>query len=782
MDINPRFGEISKLDAAKHCVLDSNLPFVTPRRGLVLAHNQRGQYLREKDLHRWAAYCGRVHHCPKMDVLAWGPIPKALLTTICYTREFDGVVSLRTDGSAPPDGLAALAEAGLNDVFLCPRSLDDPRWESWLSACSDNGLPVRMQLQLPRADVQYVRQHAPMWCDLGVCSLNVLLEDHFQPMPPCRTSDEGRKVLEFCNALAETLVTANIELNFVGLPAQLLADACRSYVVSKRHFQMDQYQYDRQAYRFARNLYSLNAVVARTLLLLALKRHTVVCNITDQWLTQMLFIYAQPIHKVSLCAAKFWRTWRGTKLSRATASNEEDVFQTPVLPTDASGEMKHAKRRLKVGGNAGKNTMPAPPDTLNQRPRYYDRYDCERIRRGELWHMLAEEAHECERHIDPSRVCNEEEWATYEAFVIPEYGATAWLTSLSGRRISTQIDILNPPFMVSVTVGGGLAELVGFQLTPACNILCPMVETRHKLTLYVREDGRYVLLRDDVPVEPVQIPGEYPPPHRVPSKMFLYFVAYDIEERISFSPLRLWRKVKSTPIAVSAPEYSIIVFCTRFARRLSAALACIAHQQEFDTAKLEVIVGYVPGLDATEDVLHSLHLSNPELNVIHATFPVQNMRSKGYVLNQCMAMSTGKRILLLDADTLIPPFMFATLDTVARDHKFIFPRGRAMVGPELTARILQGEIRPWEEWQTILQTTGDIRKDEALGVPIGYFQCFNRECLEKVRYPEYEHFQSADYEFAMALVEHYGKEYRLDFPVLHLDHQGSQWLGASRHF
>jgi len=51
-----------------------------------------------------------------------------------------------------------------------------------------------------------------------------------------------------------------------------------------------------------------------------------------------------------------------------------------------------------------------------------------------------------------------------------------------------------------------------------------------------------------------------------------------------------------------------------------------------------------------------------------------------------------------------------------------------------------------------------------------------------VRYPEYEHFQGADYEFALGLRNYYGKEYRLDFPVLHLDHAGSQWLGAERHF
>lgn len=230
------------------------------------------------------------------------------------------------------------------------------------------------------------------------------------------------------------------------------------------------------------------------------------------------------------------------------------------------------------------------------------------------------------------------------------------------------------------------------------------------------------------------------------------------------------------------PVYSVVVFCTRFARRLSVALQCLAHQSDFDMSKMEVIVGYVPGLDATEDVLDSLRLTHPELRVLHATFPRQNLRSKGYVLNQCMEMASGSRILLLDADTLLPPTLFAALEQIGDEHLFLFPRGRAMLGPGMTAKVLQGDVRPWECWDALIQVADEFRESEALGVPIGYFQCFHRECLDKLRYPEYEHFQSADYEFALGLRAYYGKEHRLDFPVLHLDHAGSQWLGAERHF
>jgi len=752
-----------------------------PCRGLILAHDNRGRYFREKDYHRWAAYCARVHQCPKMDLLAWGRIPRGLVSTLCYAREFDGLVSLRTDGAAPPDGLDVVAGEGLGDVFLCPEDPEDPMCAQWLEACSNLHLPVRLQLMMPRGGRSCAERLAPFWLDKGVRAVSVVLEDPFQQTLPCESPDEGREIIAFCEVLAERLPGPGVELNVVGMPPGLFS-AARPYVVSARSFEYGHQNYDAQARLFAERLYSMSPVVARSLLLLALKRHTVAFNLTDQWLTERLYIHSTPLHNAVLYAGKCWRARRATSLVRATHDVSGDLFPSARRPLPGKEEEEHALRLL----NLGADSLAADHDVVTMleapRPRYYDRLDEDRLKQAALWQELAREAWECERTVKPLRTCNEKEWGTHDAFVIPEYGATAWLTSLSGKRISTEIDVVNPPFMVSVTVGGGIAELAGFQLTPSCKIVCPMVETRHTLTLYVREDGRYVLLRDNVPVEPATIPGEYPAPRRVPCVCRLHFIAYDIEERISFSPLRLWKDVQPEPGPVAPPVYSVVVFCTRFARRLSIALQCLAHQSNFDLSKLEVIVGYVPGLDATEDVLDSLRLTHPELRVIHATFPRQNLRSKGFVLNQCMRMASGSRILLLDADTLLPPTLFAMLERVVGEHSFIFPKGRAMLGPELTAKLLQGDVRPWECWEALVASADEVRENEALGVPIGYFQCFGRECLEKVRYPEYEHFQGADYEFALGLRNYYGKEYRLDFPVLHLDHAGSQWLGAERHF
>ena len=120
-----------------------------PCRGLILAHNRRGQRFREKEVHRWLAYSVRVLNCAKVDILAWGDIPQSILTTIHYAREFAVPVSLRTDCTASPEILRHLAAEGLADVFLCPRAIDDDSLFNWLETCGQIGIPVRVQLQLP---------------------------------------------------------------------------------------------------------------------------------------------------------------------------------------------------------------------------------------------------------------------------------------------------------------------------------------------------------------------------------------------------------------------------------------------------------------------------------------------------------------------------------------------------------------------------------------------------------------------------------------------------------
>lgn len=753
-------------------------PNLPPCRGLLTAHNYHRRYLRETDIHRWLAYSVRVLDCAKIDVLAWGPIPGSLISTIKYAREFGVPISLRTDGLSAPDGLESLASEGLAGVFLCPRPLEDDSWEKWLEACRRAGLPIRIQLQLPMLGKKSAGTYAQEWAASGVCSVNLVLEDPFQPQGDCETAQEGNRVIECCNELAERLSEHDIEVNIFGIPPELLGASARACAASARAFFHDYQQYDQTSYSFARWLYMRRPQLIRTVLLLEMKRHTVSFHITDRWLTQALFVRAGPVYRLCVYMAGRWRALFGTALSRATNDDVDRPADTSPPLGFSDTERMRAIHRL--GGYTGKEADTAAPAA--ERKRYIDPIDQDRLRQYSLWNELAREAQDWQRMRQPTRVCDVNDWGTAQAFMVPEYGATAWLTFLPGKRESNAVDGLWPPYILSFTIGGGLAEAAGFRLGPSFTLMCPLVEARHTITLYVNKEGRYVLMRDGVPVEAVRRPGQYHAPHRAPSFGEAHIVVWDIEERVSFSPVRIWKESPPENKRSEPAKYSVVLFCTRFARRLAVALQCLVHQRDFDLSAMEVIVGYVPGLDATEDVLGSLRRAYPEMRIVHVTFPMQNIRSKGYVLNRCMDMASGEWLLLLDADTLLPPYMFAALEQVERGQSFIFPRGRSMLDPETTAKILLGEIKPWEAWDDLLQAAPAPCQDEALGVPIGYSQCFRRKFLDKVRYPEYEHFQGADYEFAVALRKHVGHEYRLDFPVLHLDHEGSQWFGAERHF
>jgi len=105
-----------------------------------------------------------------------------------------------------------------------------------------------------------------------------------------------------------------------------------------------------------------------------------------------------------------------------------------------------------------------------------------------------------------------------------------------------------------------------------------------------------------------------------------------------------------------------------------------------------------------------------------------------------------------------------------------------MLPKTVTGRVLIGEVAPWTHWADLLQGPGDARIREGGVLPIGFCQCVRRECFEKVQYAEYEHFEGADWEFAVAIRDHCGPVTWLDTVVLHLDHGGSQWFGARQHF
>ena len=336
--------------------------------------------------------------------------------------------------------------------------------------------------------------------------------------------------------------------------------------------------------------------------------------------------------------------------------------------------------------------------------------------------------------------------------------------------------------MISVTFGGGVAELVGFRINRTQAILCPMVAPAHTLVLYGDPQGHYVLLRDGEAVTPVEVEGKTILPGRLPNALQFFLSVWNIHDMLSVTPIKIW---SGAPLYAQRKEnirFSVVIFCTRFSRRLQAALLTVAHQQGFPLEQLEVVVAYVPGIDFTEDVIESVRQVFPALRILHAPMGAHNERSKGYAINEAMKMASGDWIMLMDADILLPPDYFQQVARHTEGRTYLAPIGRGLLGREATSKVLLGEIAPWRAWDTLWDGVEEVRDEEAMGVPIGFNQLLRRECIEQVQYQEYEHFQGADWEFGKAMREKFGKEFRLPLRVLHLDHDGSQWSGVQRQF
>ncbi|HEO70185.1 MAG TPA: glycosyltransferase, partial [Candidatus Hydrogenedentes bacterium] len=275
--------------------------------------------------------------------------------------------------------------------------------------------------------------------------------------------------------------------------------------------------------------------------------------------------------------------------------------------------------------------------------------------------------------------------------------------------------------------------------------------------------------------------GSGPVPLRLPDRVTPKLSLWDIDGSIVTQLVRIWED-QGEAGGLDRIKYSVIVVCSRYARRLEAALQAIAHQRDFDLSLLEVIIAYVPGIDAVDDVIESMQLAHPDLRILRSTFSKKKMRAKGFLINESLKLASGEWIVLMDADAVVAPDMFARVDGLEKSAHFIVPDGRKMLSPEVTARILLGEIKPWEQWDELLKGPGEYRRREAGGIPIGFCQLVRAECIDAAKYAEMNHFEYSDMWFSMTIREKFGAETWLTgAPVAHLDHGGSQWYGTESH-
>ncbi len=729
------------------------------------------------DVRRWIRINASIFHARKIDILNPGPVASAWPEWLALANELQVRLSLRSDCTAAPGDLNALREAGLFDAFLCPSSADAPHLDSWMEACKAAALPLRMQLQAPYAAPRDPAALAERFAEAGGVAMNLAVLDPFLNKASCRDRAEAEASVAWMNALATAAAARETEVNLIGWPPALIDEANRVHALNRAQFFEDHQQYLRRPFELAAALHHRGPIRARIALAMIQSRHTLLKNAIDTkilpWLMNRPWLYARVMawHKL---------TRHGWPFHDAPRPVADPLFDYD--PAERGAYDVEAVRRLLPGLAIEADDAPAR-HVRPQQPKYYDAVDAERVAVHEGYAALARQANDIITNRPWDARIGPFEYGTDDGHYAQLEGAVEWHSVTNSEKVSWPLTTIEPPCTVSVTFGGGVAEYIGFSFGRHGKILCPMEETRHRITLHVASDGHYVLLRDGVAVRPTELEGEHQAPLRLPDRLELRLSVWNIDKTIYSQFVDIWRGDYVLPPRAGRPKYSVLIVNTKYARRLQAVLRCLAHQQDFDLGFVEVIVCYVPGVDATDDLIDSARATYPELNILRSPFTEQYIRSKGFIINESLRMVSGEWVVLLDADTLLPPRFFAAVDAVEAGRDFIAPDGRKLLPADVTARILMGELEPWRDWDALLKGPGELRLRESHGVPIGFCQCVRAACFDKVRYLELDHFEGSDMQFGLAMRRAFGKETRLTgLPALHLDHGGSQWYGTQKHF
>ncbi|GMV94342.1 MAG: hypothetical protein AMXMBFR82_41200 [Candidatus Hydrogenedentota bacterium] len=776
---------------------------IPPVRGIVTTHNQWGRPFNLIDLKRWLRLNRIVFNAEKVDILADARTFQHMPALLEYASELGLRVSLRVACTEPVPDISAWKDLGLLDVFVTAPLRGSTQLEPWLNACRDTGLPCRVEVAGPAGGDSDPVTLAKTLMAESVTAVNVMAFDPFVNTDRASNGEQTAATVGSMNALARAVSAEGTEVNLVHLPFCAVEVDLRPHVVNSRQFWLDHQQYNKGSYDLAVSLYrNIPAAVGKILLIL-LARSTFQRTFVDAVLLRLL-LHSRLIYGWSVALHKLTGHLRNrlgkpretAPTLEAHAQNVEKLRERErrmLGPICAECSLRRICDRIlpdvrRVLPDMAIEAVPgelvvSPMHFALAQPKHFDIIDAERMTVSEGAAELVKEANALVENRAPDRQIMPYEYTVEGAPWEHLEGGVRWHSITNTEKLSSPLGFVEPPFTISVTFGGGIAEYIGLSFGRHCKLLCPMEGYRHILVLHVDRDGHYVLLRDGKQVRPVEFEGMFYVPLRLGGRLEPRISIWNIDAQIVTQFVKIWDVESVDATAPPEVKYSIIVVNSRYARRLQAMLRSIAHQEGIDIRKIEVIIAYIPGLDATDDLIDSMNQTYPDLRILRSPFPAQNANSKGFMINESAQMASGEWIVLMDADIVIAPDMFARIEAVAGENDFIAADGRLMLSKETTAKVLMGEAEPWRQWQELVNSASEYRYREAKGVPVGFFQCFKRAFMDKVKYAELDHFEGADMWFGMALQDTYGKETRLSgSPVLHLDHGGSQWYGTTKHF
>ncbi|GMV99478.1 MAG: hypothetical protein AMXMBFR84_06170 [Candidatus Hydrogenedentota bacterium] len=774
--------------------LDTSLP---PTRGLICLHNQKGKPFRFVDIARWIRLNRVAYKTAKLDLISNSFDSEAARYAADVAREMDARLSLRTAAAMPPPDPTILESLGLLDILLAPSVIRGEHVNRWLEAAHLAGLPIRIQITGPLAIEWDPESAAAGWAVAGVQTVHIAATDPFVSPGRARNAMATSVTLDRAAALARAATQHGMEANLIGWPFCVVPEDVRQFIVNDAQFYSDHQFYVRESYLLAQKITRMSPAIAGSALSMLLGRHTAYDNPIDRKLLPWLMDYPWAkarlwaLHKLTRHHSKAptpqplagsltseAREWSGSHTQHCPPPCNACALRR--ICDHAPAHLQRSYPDLRLQALPGDVAMD-PFAFSKSRKRRLDALDADRLsRRSELNEMTAR-ANSILQNTQPVREFGSQDYKVEGEWSWQGPGSVGWFSFTVSEKISTPLARLAPPFTLAYTVGGGIAEYVGFQFGRHATLMCPMTAYAHRIAIHVESDGRYVLLRDGVPQVPTEFIGKYYVPERLGNNLEPRIAIWNIDGNVGTQGVAIWQETQQT--LQHTPRFSVVVVSTRYARRLQASLLSVARQQGVDRQDIEVLVAHVPGVDATPDVMDSIEAAYPGLRMIRVPFAPDHARAKGFMLNECMAQARGEWILIMDADIILPTLWMKTLGELPPETYFAAPDGRKMLTREATAGILIGEIQPSNQWNDLVNGPGEYRQDEADGIPVGFCQCFRRECLQKVRYEELQHFEGADWKFAKELIAHYGPVTRIaGVPVLHLDHGASNWYGAQRHF
>lgn len=766
-------------------------------RGLISAHNFRAAAFASVDLERWMRLTRLAFQTEKIDLLLDPQSPPDLAHLLEFAASLDARLSVRAHTTQPISGLRPLRDQGLLDVFVVIPGRRIEALGPWCAACAASEIPLRLQVHAPLPESAAWDATARRLADAGVRIANLAVSDPFVPVDaPFGTLADARAGIDKMRRFATALNAAHIEANLIGLPFCMAEAGERRFIVNTRQFFRDPNQYERHSYDWALRLYRMGPVRAKQAILMLLGQHTSFADPIDRkllpWIIEHPWVRARAwaFHKLLRHTRLFRRAQPASRLLEFCETGARDEASSPECSACAlrricdqcQGPLARGLPDALIQRVEGPHVLD-PLQYRTGRSVYCDPVDAARLDAVELPRDLAEEAKRIVGTTPPDRVVDSLDYRVEGQWALQLPDSVRWFSFTHTEKLSTPLARLEPPFTIAATFGSGIAEYIGFSFGRHGKILTPMTAYAHQLVLHVAADGRYILLCDGVPVSPVAPEGLHYVPTRLGAVLEPRISIWNIDSVIGTQGVQIWHGRAAIETTARTVKYTVLTICTRYARRLQATLLTIAHQQNVAIESIEVIVAYVPGLDAVGDVLNTVEATFPSLRIVRSPFSVQDAAAKGFMINESLRMASGEWVMLLDADILLPPDMFARIEQLPDSCSFVIPDGRKMLSRDVTARILLGLIQPWRDWDSLLNGPGEYRRAEVNGTPIGFCQCVRRHCFDAVQYEEMRHFEGADWKFGRDIRDRFGPEHRLSgAPVLHLDHGGSHWYGATSHW